>query len=451
MTFTEYFTSIQDKKIAVLGLGVSNRPLVRLLLEFGCRVTGCDRTPREKLDDEVLELEKDGCTLSLGDGYLDNLAADLVFRTPGMHPGNPALEKLRQSGTKVTSEMEVFFEVCPCHTIAVTGSDGKTTTTTLISEMLKAAGYRVWLGGNIGTPLLPLVRQMTPEDYAVVELSSFQLMDMERSPERAVVTNLAPNHLDVHKDMDEYVEAKKNIFKFQSPEHLLVLNADNAITAACTGNGVTRMFSRQGSAQVCLDEGVICRDGKQVLKVEDILIPGVHNIENYMAAILAVEGLVNDETIRTVAKTFGGVEHRIELVRIKDGVRFYNDSIASSPSRTIAGLRSFSEKVILIAGGYDKHIPYDVMGPEVCEHVKKLFLGGATGPQIRAAVECAPQYRPGCPEIVDCENFEAAVRAAAAAAESGDVVLMSPASAAFDQFKNFMVRGEFYKNLVMEL
>ena len=451
MTFTEYFTSIRDKKIAVLGLGVSNRPLVRLLLEFGCSVIGCDRTEREKLDAEVLELEKAGCVLNVGDGYLDHLDADLVFRTPGMHPGNPALEQLRRNGAKITSEMEVFFEVCPCHTIAVTGSDGKTTTTTLISEMLKAAGYTVWLGGNIGTPLLPLVRSMNPEDYAVVELSSFQLMDMERSPERAVVTNLAPNHLDVHRDMDEYVQAKKNIFKFQGSTDLLVLNADNAITDSFTGNGITRKFSRLASADVKLKQDVICRDGVDVLNASDILIPGVHNIENYMAAILAVEGLVADETIRQVAKTFGGVEHRIELVRIKDGVRFYNDSIASSPSRTIAGLRSFPEKVILIAGGYDKHIPYDVMGPEVCAHVKKLFLGGATGPQIRAAVENAPQYCPGCPEIVDCGNFEAAVRAAAAAAEHGDVVLMSPASAAFDQFKNFMVRGDFYKKLVMEL
>jgi len=451
MTFEEYFSSLKNKKIAVLGLGVSNRPLVRLLLEFGCDVTGCDRTEREKLDAEVLELEQNGCKLSLGSSYLDALDADLVFRTPGMHPGNPALEALREKGAKVTSEMEVFFEVCPCHTIAVTGSDGKTTTTTLISEMLKAAGYTVWLGGNIGTPLLPLCRRMKRSDYAVVELSSFQLMDMERSPERAVVTNLAPNHLDVHKDMDEYVEAKKNIFKFQSGTDLLVLNADNAITDGFTGNGVTRKFSRQGSSDATVENGIICRDGVEVLDTADILIPGVHNIENYMAAMLAVEGLVEDETIRTVAKTFGGVEHRIELVRIKDGVRFYNDSIASSPSRTIAGLCSFPEKVILIAGGYDKHIPYDVMGPEVCAHVKKLFLGGATGSQIRAAVENAAAYTPGNPEIVDCENFEAAVRAAAAAAEDGDVVLMSPASAAFDQFKNFMVRGDFYKKLVMEL
>ncbi|MBQ2928564.1 MAG: UDP-N-acetylmuramoyl-L-alanine--D-glutamate ligase [Oscillospiraceae bacterium] len=449
--FESYFTSLKGKKIAVLGLGVSNRPLVRLLLEFGCDVVGCDRTPREKLDAEVLALETAGCKLHVGEDYLEGVEAEILFRTPGMHPGNPAIEALRSRGAQVTSEMEVFFEVCPCTLLAVTGSDGKTTTTTLVSEMLKAAGKRVWLGGNIGTPLLPLVRQMRPEDFAVVELSSFQLMDMKRSPQRAIITNLAPNHLDVHKDMEEYVESKKNIYRYQEKNGLLILNADNAITAPLRGNGTTRFFSRQGEGHVWLKDGVICRGAEAVLPVSDILIPGVHNIENYMAAIAMVEGLVDDETIRQVAKNFGGVEHRIELVRIKDGVRFYNDSIASSPSRTIAGLRSFSEKVILIAGGYDKHIPYDVLGPEICAHVKLLFLGGATGRLIREAVEQCPEYDPEELKIVDCETFEPAVRAAADAAREGDIVLMSPASAAFDQFKNFMVRGEFYKKLVKEL
>ena len=447
--FDAYFTSIKDKKIAVLGLGVSNRPLVRLLLEFGCQVIGCDRTDREKLDQEVLDLEKAGAVLSLGESYLDGIQADLVFRTPGMHPGNPAIQAMVERGAEITSEMEVFFEVCPCKILAVTGSDGKTTTTTLISEMLKAEGKTVWLGGNIGTPLLPLTRQMKESDYAVVELSSFQLMDMRRSPSVAVITNLSPNHLDVHKDMEEYVEAKKNIYRFQGEEDILVINADNAVTAPLVGPGKTKAFSRLGKAvSVRLEGEWIERNGEKVLKAEDILLPGVHNVENYMTAIAAVEGLVSDETVRKVAQTFGGVEHRIELVRIKDGVRYYNDSIASSPSRTIAGLRSFPEKVILIAGGYDKHIPYDVLGPEVCQHVKKLFLCGATAPQIRAAVE-------GCqgekPQITDCGDFESAVRAAAAAAECGDVVLMSPASASFDQFKNFMVRGECFKKIIMEL
>ncbi|MBE6942773.1 MAG: UDP-N-acetylmuramoyl-L-alanine--D-glutamate ligase [Ruminococcaceae bacterium] len=446
--FNTYFASLSGKHITVIGLGVSNRPLVRMLLESGCFVTGCDKTPREKLDAEVLELEQLGCILKTGDDYLENISADLVFRTPGMHPNNPALCALRQQGVKITSEMDVFFELCPCKKIAVTGSDGKTTTTTLISELLKVAGKKVWLGGNIGMPLLPLCGQMKEDDIAVVELSSFQLMDMTHSPEIAVITNIAPNHLDVHKDMEEYVEAKKTVFRFQKETDRLVVNADNEITSALRNCGTTRTFSRLGAGDVCLRDGVILRDGQPVLHTADILIPGVHNIENYMAAILAVEGLVEEDVILQVARNFGGVEHRIELVRIKDGVRYYNDSIASSPSRTIAGLRSFPEKVILIAGGYDKKIPYDVLGPEICKHVKKLFLGGATGPLIRAAVEACPEEKP---EIIDCGNFEAAVRAAVAAATEGDVVLMSPASAAFDQFKNFAVRGAFFKKIIKEL
>ncbi len=446
--FEAFFENLRGRSVAVLGLGVSNRPLVRLLLEFGCRVSGGDRTPREKLDAEVLELEKLGCRLFLGDTFYEEMSAEIAFRTPGMHPESPAVMALREKGAKITSEMDVFFEVCPCKIIAVTGSDGKTTTTTLISEMLKAAGKTVWLGGNIGVPLLPLTRNMSETDVAVVELSSFQLIDMTHSPAVAVITNLAPNHLDVHKDMDEYVWAKKNIYRFQDAKGVLIVNGDNAITANLRGNGTTKTFSRIGAGTAQLEEDTICRNGQKVLETKDILIPGVHNIENYMAAMLAVEGMVSDEVIRHVATSFGGVEHRIELVRIKDGVRFYNDSIASSPSRTIAGLRSFSEKVILIAGGYDKHIPYDVLGPEICAHVKKLFLGGYTGPLIRAAVEAAEGEKP---EIVDCGDFTAAVLAAAGAAQPGDVVLMSPASAAFDQFKNFMVRGEYYKKLVMEL
>ncbi len=455
--FEQYFNSLQGKRIVVLGLGVSNRPLVRLLLEHGCHVTGCDRTEREKLDAEVLELEKQGAELRVGADYLENLQADLVFRTPGMHPGNPALVMLRDSGATVTSEMEVFFELCPCHMIAITGSDGKTTTTTLVSELLKAEGKKVWLGGNIGTPLLSSVPEMTEDDYAVVELSSFQLMDMQRSAKRCVVTNLAPNHLDVHKDMQEYIDAKKNVFRYQSEDGLLVVNADNDITAPMTGNGETRYFSRKNRIEngVCCHDGVIYRvkDGaeQKVMDAKDILIPGVHNIENYMAAIAVTDGLVSDESIRNVAKTFGGVQHRIELIRVKDGVRFYNDSIASSPSRTISGLRSFPEPVILIAGGYDKHIPYDVLGPEICAHVKKLFLTGATAQKIYDAVVGCAEYEQGKPEIVMMDDFAETVRAAAASAKDGDVVLLSPASASFDRFKNFEVRGNFFRQLVMEL
>ncbi len=451
--FDEYFKSLRNKKIVVLGLGVSNRPLVRLLLQYGCQVVGCDKTPREKLDAEVLELEKMGCTLQVGQTYLDNLKGDLVFRTPGMHPENPALVSLRENGAEITSEMDVFFALCPCTLIAVTGSDGKTTTTTLISEMLRAEGKTVWLGGNIGTPLLPLCRQMQAGDYAVVELSSFQLMDMTHSPHIAVITNLAPNHLDVHKDMQEYVWAKTNVFHFQKSGDILVVNADNSLTAPMKNVGTTRYFSYGKNREdgVYLEENQIYRGNTPVLDKRDIILPGEHNVENYMAAIAALEGLVSNETICRVAKTFGGVEHRIELVREKDGVRYYNDSIASSPSRTIAGLKSFPDKVILIAGGYDKHIPYDVLGPVICQRVKALVVNGATGQAIREAVEQSPEYQPGMPEIYDCDDLETAINRCAEIAKPGDVVLLSPASAAFDQFKNFMERGLYFKKRVKEL
>ena len=453
MHYDEYFRSLRGKKILVMGLGVSNRPLVRMLLAYGCDVTGCDKTPRDQFDDELRELAAFGCKMKVGDGYLEDLSADLVFRTPGMHPNIPALCALRNSGAKITSEMEVFFELCPCTIIAVTGSDGKTTTTTLISEMLKASGKKVWLGGNIGTPLLPLIDQMQASDYAVVELSSFQLMDMERSPHIAVVTNLAPNHLDVHKDMQEYIDAKINLFRYQGKEDILIVNADNDITSAFVGNGTTRYFSYSSRVKsgTYLEGDMICRAGTAVLNKKEIVIPGEHNVENYMTAIMAVDGLVEDETIRQVARTFGGVEHRIEFVREKDGVRFYNDSIASSPTRTIAGLKSFPQKVILLAGGYDKKIPYDVLGPHIVEHVKAVYLCGATADKIRAAVENAPGYTVGNPLLIDCEDLKDATLKAARDAKAGDVVLMSPASASFDQFKNFEVRGNYFKALVKEL
>ena len=451
----QYFDSLTDKRVAVLGIGVSNRPLIRMLLARGICVLACDKTPREKLDAEVLELEQAGAVLHVGEHYLDDVQADIVFRTPGMHPDIPALRQLRESGAEITSEMEVFFEVCPCHIIAVTGSDGKTTTTTLIAKILEHAGHRVWIGGNIGAPLLPQAADMTPTDIAVVELSSFQLMTMERSADIAVVTNVAPNHLDVHKDMAEYVQAKKNVFARQSEAGKVILNYDNAITRgfAADANGPVEYFSRQTKPEngVYLEDGVIYRNGKRIMAAADIRIPGVHNIENYMAAACAVEGLATEEDIDEIARTFAGVEHRIEFVRELDGVKYYNDSIASSPSRTIAALHSFHQKLVLIAGGYDKKIPFDVLGPEICAHVRLLILCGATAEKIEAAVKSAPNYLNGQPEILHAQTLEEAVRLAKQYTVPGDIVTLSPACAAFDQFKNFMVRGETYKTLVQGL
>ena len=455
MTVRQYFAALQGKRVVVLGLGVSNLPLMQLLLDYGCTVTGCDKTPLERLPEEVRQLADRGAVLRTGPGYLDGLTADVVFRTPGMHPDIPALQALRQAGAVITSEMEAFFAVCPAKLIAVTGSDGKTTTTTLIAKILEHAGHRVWVGGNIGAPLLPQAADMTPADIAVVELSSFQLMTMERSADIAVVTNVAPNHLDVHKDMAEYVQAKKNVFEYQNETGKVVLNYDNDITRgfAADAKGTVEFFSRLARPEngVYLEDGVICRNGKKIMAAADIRIPGVHNIENYMAAACAVEGLAEDGDIDEIARTFAGVEHRIEFVRELDGVKYYNDSIASSPSRTIAGLHSFRQKLVLIAGGYDKKIPFDALGPEICAHVRLLILCGATAEKIEAAVKSAPDYRPGQPEILHAQTLEEAVRLAKRHTVPGDIVTLSPACAAFDQFKNFMVRGETYKTLVRAL
>ena len=463
MKFEEYLTSLQNKTVAVIGIGVSNRPLIELLLSRGVAVTACDRKDRSALGALAEELEEQGCRFRLGADYLKDLTEDIIFRTPGMRPDLPELTAAVRRGSVLTSEMEAFFAVCPCPIIAVTGSDGKTTTTTIIAELLRAAGRTVHLGGNIGHPLLVEAGNMTAEDITVLELSSFQLMTITQSPHIAVVTNLAPNHLDVHKDYAEYIAAKENIFTHQSAEDIAVFNADNEVTRSFIGReaGHLYTFGRREEAErgtyLAPDvdgEGQaiwMANDAgrRQVLSLSGIKLPGVHNVENYMAAVAAVDGLVPDSVIRDFAKSFGGVEHRIELVRELDGVRYYNDSIASSPSRTIVGLNSFPEPVILIAGGKDKGISYDSLGPVVNERVKLLILCGATAGVIRASVERADNY--GGLEIVDVEDYRQAVSLARSRAREGDVVILSPASTSVDRFANFMERGRIFKEMVNEL
>lgn len=460
MTVKQYFDGLLGRRVVVIGLGISNRPLVEMLLDRGIDVECRDRTPREKLQPEVLELERRGARLVLGEDYIEGIRADVVFRTPGLNAFCPQLMALRARGTVVTSEMEAFFAVCPCPIFGVTGSDGKTTTTTLIARLLERTGRRVWCGGNIGAPLLPQAEQMTAQDLVVVELSSFQLMGMTQSPHVAVLTNLSPNHLDIHKDMAEYVAAKENIYLHQSREDIVVLNRDNALTDSFVpkAKGRVLQFSRQQRVEhgyYLRSDGVICRaEGerdREIMPAAEILIPGVHNIENYMAAFCAVDGLVTREDMADLARTFGGVDHRIQLIREKDGVRFYDSSIDSSPSRTRAALRSFSERVILVAGGKDKGIGYEELGPELREHVKLMVLTGMTAGKIRAAAEMVPGYDGTNPRILEVEDFDEAVRTAAAAARRGDVVLLSPASTSFDRFRNFEERGQRFQQVVMAL
>ena len=475
MTIQEYLSSLRGKTAAVLGIGVSNTPLIELLCRNGVQVIACDKKSREDLGERAKQLEALGAHLQLGEGYLDDLRADVVFRTPGMRPDVPALLGAKARGSIVTSEMEIFFEVCPCTIIGVTGSDGKTTTTSIIAEMLHFALFvtielhedevpnlhvavAVYLGGNIGHPLLCDAEKMQPEDFAVVELSSFQLLDMKRSPHIAVMTNLAPNHLDVHKDMDEYIAAKENIYLHQRENDIAIFNEDNDITRSLSkkASARTRLFSRReevaDGAFLHGDTIVLRHDGceEAVMQISDIRLPGMHNVENYLAAVTALDGLVPYEVMRETARTFVGVEHRIEPVRTIRGVQWYNDSIASSPTRTIAGLNAFNEKVILLAGGYDKHIPFAPLAPEVVKHVKLLILCGATADAIEKAVRECPGYH-GSPEIVRCESLEDCVKTAYKRAVRGDIVTLSPACAAFDQFANFMERGKAFKKLVMGL
>ena len=453
MQFSEYFEALRGKHVAVVGLGVSNLPLIGLLSDYGCDVTGCDKRSEQELGALYEDLTKKGVKLQLGEGYLDNLDFDVIFRTPGLHP--MALDAARKNGAVITSEMEAFFALCPCRVIAVTGSDGKTTTTTLIAEMLKKQGKRVHLGGNIGKPLLSEIPDLRAEDFAVLELSSFQLHSMTCRPDVAVVTNVSPNHLDVHPSYEDYIEAKKSIFRLQDDNCRLVLNRDNDITRAFAteSKAPVTWFSRrevldQGWSGT---DGVITRGGKDFLPISEILIPGMHNVENMMAAFAAVDGIVDADNCRAVAREFPGVEHRIELVRTLRGVRYYNDSIASSPTRAIAGRRSFPQKVILIAGGHDKHVPFDPLAEEVVKSVKALFLTGETAEKIKAAVESAKGYDKNELPVFVIDDFKEAVLAASNYAREGDVVTLSPACSSFDKFKNFVERGNVFKEIVNTL
>ncbi|MBQ6824038.1 MAG: UDP-N-acetylmuramoyl-L-alanine--D-glutamate ligase [Clostridia bacterium] len=455
--FERFKNDISGKTVGVVGCGVSNMPIITMLAEMGVQVYAFDKRTAEQMGEAYATLNRLGVQFFGGEDYMEHLCGDWIIKTPGMRFDHPALEKARQKGSVITSEMELFFAYCPCKIVAVTGSDGKTTTTSLIYEMLKRTARKVHLGGNIGFPLFCRLREIRPEDLVVAELSSFQLHTLRKSAQISVVTNLTPNHLDVHKGMEEYTEAKANIFRYQTAEDLLILNADNDVTAgfASEAKGRVRMFSFRKEPD---REGAFYKDGvlysrnadgtsEPILHRSELLLRGDHNVENFMAAYLAVKELVPLSVVKEVAETFGGVRHRMEFIRAVRGVKFYNDSIGSSPTRTIATLRSFDEKVRLIAGGYDKKIPYDALGPVVPERVEKLYLCGATAEKIRAAVaESAPDF-----PMEVYPDLRTAIEAAYRESVMGDTVLLSPASASFDQFKNFEERGDFFVSVVKEL
>lgn len=456
--FNEY---IKEKNVAIIGLGVSNRPLIDYLYNKGAKITVFDNREKLNIENDILEkLNKMSISGFYGSDCLEQLKGfDMIFRSPGCMPTKKEIQEEIKRGAIVTTEIEMLIKLCPCKVIGITGSDGKTTTTTLVYEILKEKGYNCYIGGNIGTPLFTKVEEMTPEDIVVLELSSFQLMDMEVSPSISVVTNVTPNHLDKHTNYEEYINAKKAIFEYQNSNGIVVLNEDNEITKqfAKDAKGRVILFSSKEK----LENGYIysneiikkCENGmrRHIVNVKDILLRGVHNYENICAALAATSTLVDVDTqVRAITK-FAGVEHRLEFIRELDGVKWYNDSIGTSPTRTIAGLKAFDEKIVLIAGGYDKKLDYTPIAKPILDNVSTLILMGATASKIYNAVYNEMQKEGKQIQIYKCDTLEETVNTAKQTAKEGEIVLFSPASASFDLFKNFAERGNKFKELVKNL
>lgn len=465
----KFFDNLKGKKVAFVGMGVANVPCAEFMARLGAEVYACDQRDKEYIGIEICEkLEKLGVKFSLGDSYLDILPdMNLVFRSHGILPfQNPWIGECIERGQKVTTEMEIFFKLCPAKIFAVTGSNGKTTTTTLIAKMLEKQGIKVYLGGNIGKALMPELETITENDIAVVELSSFQLLTMGNllhSPDVAVVTNIECTHQDHHISLDEYVDAKRNILIYQNADCRTILNADCDYSIGSRVYHDMRFDVRgrlfEFSIKHPVENGAYMKDNGDIVYREndeemyvmnknDIIIPGTHNIENYCTAISAVWGMVDVENIKSIAQTFGGVEHRIEFVREYNGIRYYNDSIATSPSRVISGLKAFGKKIIVIMGGSDKGNDMSEMVPYILKYVKLLVLNGATAEKIYDTIISDENYKNSDIKIVKTDYLENALNIAKEKAQSGDVVTLCPACPAFDQFKTFEYRGRKFKELV---
>lgn len=454
----EFNDYIRFRKVAIIGLGVSNIPLLDYMYEKKAKVTVFDNRNIEDLSKEVMDkITSFGFQFNLGQKCLDNLKGfDIIFRSPSCLPTKPELVAEEKRGAIITTEIEMLMKMCPCKIIGVTGSDGKTTTTSLITSILKNAGYNTHLGGNIGTPLFTKLSEIKPEDVVVLELSSFQLMDMEISPDIAVITNITPNHLNIHKDYDEYINSKKNIFKYQNENGILILNYDNEITRQCSKEAHGRVIFF--SSKEKLDNGFIvdgkiikqCEDKirKHILDGNDAILKGNHNYENIATALAATNTLVAPENAVETIKEFKPVAHRIEFIREIDGVKWYNDSASSSPTRTISGLNAFDDNIILIAGGYDKNLDYTPIAKPIVKNVKSLILIGQTSEKIFEVVKQELENTNKDLNIYMCDTLEQTVTLAKKVAKSGQVVLFSPASASFDMFKDFADRGNQFKKLV---
>ena len=483
--------TILTSRCTVLGVGISNLPLIEVLVKMkngGGDITVRDKKTAVQLGEVAERLSELGVILICGDDYMRGLGGEtgVIFRSPGFRPDVDEIAAAVKNGAILSSEMEFFFEVCPSteQIIGVTGSDGKTTTTTLLYEILRTefANKKIYVGGNIGAPLLPYADEMRKSDVPdiAVELSSFQLQTMRKSPGTAVITNISPNHLNWHTDMDEYVEAKKNLLAHGGCRHA-VLNyanditrgiaadiaqnrADLRITYFTRGDFPAEILRTDDRAVLLSDDGavyVLFADGerKDIFNVSEIKLPGKHNWENYMAATAALIDFVSPDSISAVARTFAGVPHRAEFVRTtEDGVSFYNSSIDSSPTRTAAAISAFKDgnrldggkKLVVICGGYDKNIPYEPLADALLSHgkIRAVVLTGATMGAICRVIESHTDFASAGVKVVCERGFDAAVLAARGEAMLGDVVILTPACASFDAFANFEERGDYFKEIV---
>jgi len=455
----EFERYIINKKVAIIGLGVSNLPLIDYFYNKKSNVTVFDSRELDKLPKDVIEkIKKYKMDIYTGNDYLSKLRGfDLILRSPSCLPTTQELEKEEKNGATVTTEIELLMKMCPCQIIGITGSDGKTTTTTLIYEVLKKAGYNTYVGGNIGTPLFTKLNEILPSDKVVLELSSFQLMGMDVSPDISVITNISPNHLNVHKDYQEYIDAKKNIFKYQNENGILVLNYDDEITRECSkeakGNVIFISSKQKLEKGFILDGNIIkeCEDNlrKHIADTKDFIIKGVHNYEHICATLAVTKGMVNSEKVVDILKTFKGVEHRLEFVREIDGVKWYNDSASTSPSRLINALNAFNEDVVLIAGGADKNLDYTPVAKPILDKVKTLILIGQTAGKIFESVKQEEENQKKEISIYMAKDLQEAINIAKKYGKQ--IVLFSPASTSFDMFKSMYERGEIFKDMVNNL
>lgn len=439
---------LQGKKIAMLGLGVNNQKLAEYFKGHGIAFQVFDGW---KSPDELL-------------GRIDGF--DIVFRTPGLPYKSSAIQQAKAKGVEIYSQTKLFFDLCPCPIIGVTGTKGKGTTATLIARILEKAGKKVWLGGNIGQDPFEFINEIKPDDFAVLELSSFQLEGMEASPHIAVVLKITPEHMDYHKSFEEYVDAKKNITRFQTANDYAVLNYDNEVSrsfaditeATVYWNSIQQEVKPGCYITPSLSPPVLrCKIGGgevgvDIMPISDIQLIGRFNLENITAAIAAsaAAGIEDPAIIRKAVSEFKGLEHRLEFVKEIKGVKFYNDSFSTTPETAQAAISAFEEPSILIAGGSEKNADYTDLARTIANSkIKALVPIGITGPKIAELARKAGFD--GRIVEVNLGSMETIVLEANKLAEVGDIILLSPACASFDMFTNYKHRGELFKKFVNKL